>query len=127
MTGYFWNYAARKPRHNAAPSGQVTVNVERMPGCEPETIECELCDVSRSGAQTRGVVQMQKDESCDIHIVSHDRKLDVVLPATVRWSRPGEQPGEFLTGYIFPVETAYETLGELFLHGVLSASSGEEN
>jgi len=122
---YFWNFAARKPRHTAAPTNQVSVEIERMPGCTPGKFKSYLCDVSRTGAQICGRVQVEAGESCDIHITSKDKTLDVVLPATVRWSRPSPQPGIFLTGLVFPVEAAYETLGELFLHGVLKADSSE--
>jgi len=126
MTGYFWNYAARKPRHSAAPADKVAVHIERLPGFDPVEVPCQLCDVSRTGAQTRSAVPLQAGESCDLHISVKDAQLKVVLPATIRWSRQEPETGEFLTGFLFPVETSYETLGELFLNGVLVAAQQED-
>lgn len=118
-----WDYVERGPRHQSATQ----VEIERFGGTPPRRIAADLVDFSRHGARLRTEPVLVEDEPITILLRNAAIGLDLSFPGAVRWC--GQQDGgRRLYGCQFKEEVPLETLGELFLAGILSvqptASSG---
>lgn len=80
--------------------------------------EVKLVDFSRHGVQLRMTSPLEPETSLIVHIQDASADLDIVLPGRIRWQR-GFKDGYWHAGCIFDEAVGYETMGELFLHGVL--------
>ena len=110
----------RLPRHCAAEESRTQIQVQRQPGQKPQNIAAELVDLSRRGGQFVCSTSLEMDEPIVLHIMLPSSSLEVRLSAKVRWERPASD-GLFAVGCILDDEMDWETLGEMFLNGVLSA------
>jgi hypothetical protein len=118
-----WDYVGRSPRHQAATQ----VEIERAGVTPPRRLTADLVDFSRQGARLRAEPVLAQDEPIIILLRNPSIGLDLAFPGAVRWC--GEYDGSRrLYGCQFKEEVPLETLGELFLAGILSvqptASSG---
>jgi hypothetical protein len=121
----------RRPRHSAAAAGAIKLELLRAAGELPRVVAAELLDLSRHGARLRAEAALGQGEVCSICVTATEPgpgpDLDLHLTAVVRW-RQQESGGRWLYGCEFKGELSLETLGELFLCGILStrppASSG---
>ncbi|HVX16219.1 MAG TPA: PilZ domain-containing protein [Pirellulales bacterium] len=117
----------RRPRHSAATAEIVTCELRRAAGELPRVVAAELLDLSRQGTRLRTEAVLAPNEVLSICLRSDEPALDLNLTGVVRW-RQQEATGRWLHGCEFKGELSLETLGELFLCGVLStrppASSG---
>lgn len=119
-----WNYVGRKPRHQVADPGAVTVRLTRTGVEPPETTMVELLDFARNGVRLRlaervGARPFVSGDAVLLQLASENSKIDFGRPATVRWQR-AEGPGLWQLGCEFKDEVSLETLGELFLNEILS-------
>ena len=110
----------RLPRHTVSEEGRTQLQVLRQPGQKPQVFAAELVDLSRLGAQFICSTSLETDEAIVLQIILPSSSLDVRLPAKVRWERP-ESDGLLAIGCVLDDEMDWETLGEMFLNGVLSA------
>jgi hypothetical protein len=118
-----WDYVGRGPRHQAATQ----VEIERA-GTPPSCIAADLVDLSRQGARLRTEPVLAENEPIVILLRNASIGLDLAFPGAVRWCGQQEEGSRRLYGCQFKEEVPLETLGELFLAGILSvqptASSG---
>ncbi|HWB12442.1 MAG TPA: PilZ domain-containing protein [Pirellulales bacterium] len=118
-----WDYVGRSPRHQAATQ----VEIERAGNASPTHIMADLVDFSRQGARLRAEPGLAENEPIVILLRNPSIGLDLAFPGAVRWC--GQHVGSRrMYGCQFKEEVPLETLGELFLAGILSvqptASSG---
>ena len=103
------------------------VEIERVTGTTPSRLPADLLDFSRHGARLRTDVALVENEPIVILLRNASIGLDLAFPGAVRWCGQQEE-GSRLYGCQFKEEVSLETLGELFLAGILSvqptASSG---
>ena len=118
MTKDYWKYVSRKPRHKAAASTRLSVDLQRTATKEPGLLQAELVDFSRSGFLLRTAVPLQVHESIVGRLQNDEPEIDLTLPAEVCW-REREEDGSWLSGCQSTRQIDWETLGELFLSGIL--------
>jgi hypothetical protein len=117
------NITGRRPRHEMAVDEALAIEMRRAPGELPQTAPAEILDLSRQGARLRAGVALGEHEVVTIYLASGKSSklaLDLHLTGAVRW-RKQEADGRWLYGCEFKDELPLETLGELFLCGILSA------
>ena len=119
MTTDYWKYVSRKPRHKAAASTGLSVDVQRTATKEPGHLQAELVDFSRSGFLLRTAVPLEMHESIVGRLQHAKPEIDLTLSAEVRW-RQREDDGSWLSGCQSKRQIGWETLGELFLSGILA-------
>jgi hypothetical protein len=122
MNMHDWNFVGRPPRHQADVGESIEVELRRSPGTMPAVVAGELLDFSRQGARLRAEAALCEDETFVISFRPADSGLDLTLPGAVRW-RQQDASGRWLYGCEFMEEVPLETLGELFLRGILSVRS----
>jgi hypothetical protein len=113
------SYHARRPRHQATDPTAHRLRIERGPGNTPRSIEATLLDLSSTGAQLRVPVPLEVAEAITLHLRPEASQLPITRSGTVRWARRDDQ-GDWLVGCLLDRQLDWETLGELFLEGVLS-------
>ena len=96
--------------------------MRRAVGELPEVVEAELLDLSRQGARLRAEAALGENEILTICVRAGQPALDLDLTGAVRW-RKQEADSRWSYGCEFKEELPLETLGELFLRGILSAQS----
>ena len=119
MTDHEPGYVSRRPRHHVAGPAGPCLTVERSPGNAPESIEAELLDLSRSGVRFRTIIPLCVGESICVRLAHDESGLHLVRSATVCWTN-SDRHGTWSVGCSFVEQVDWETLGELFLSGVLS-------
>lgn len=119
MTARNWNFVGRRPRHALRGDGCVDVEIGR-PAVGSERLAAELVDFSRQGVRFRAAAAITKDEPIVIFLREPASALDLALAGVVRW-RTAEEANRWLYGCQFMEEVPLETLGELFLSGILAA------
>lgn len=110
-----WSFIGRRPRHQAT----LEVEVVRAAGGQAERLTAELIDLSRHGARLSAEAALAEDEPITIFLPKESTGLDLALSGAVRW-RSREEASRWLYGCQFKEEVPLETLGELFLAGILS-------
>lgn len=114
------NIVGRRPRHPLATAEAVEIEMRRGPGLLPQVVPVEVVDLSRQGARLRAGAVVAEDEVLTICLRAAEPALDLHLTGVVRW-RKQDVDGRWLYGCEFKDELPLETLGELFLCGILSA------
>ncbi len=123
----YWQDEPRKPRHDAAETVDLPIQVERTSKKKSQSVvEGTLVNISRDGIglRTAGPLTLQEAVTVRCHIEEPDREKpnrDFVLPCIVQWQRR-EKPRQWLIGCRSTDDVDWETLGELFLCGALSGS-----
>ena len=119
MVADFWEYIARRPRHPVTATARLEVEVQRSPDKVPARIVAELLDLSRDGFQLRVRVPLVEQEAITVRLRDDTSELDLKLQGTVRWQYP-RQTGQWLVGCAATRMVDWETLGEMFLSGILA-------
>lgn len=119
MSLSYSGYGPRKPRHEVSTGSGFPAEIERSAGQSAGPIEAELVNLSRERYQVRTHVALEKGESITLKL--HDEKsgLSVSLPGAVCWSRSRDGV-TWLAGCRSSSPVEWETLGELFLGGILA-------
>lgn len=108
---------ARRPRHQST-GGELAVALVRHAGRSPAALAASLVDFSRQGARLTVACQLDPAEPVVVRFQSGGIGLDLDLAGAVRWQT--YQAEHWLVGCQFDEEVSMETLGELFLRGILS-------
>jgi hypothetical protein len=119
-----WAYTGRRPRHSAAGDEALTVAIERSAGLPAARGDAQLVDLSRHGARLLMEVSPAENEPIVFRLSDKHTGLDLSLPGAVRWLTK-QDDGRWLIGCEFETELSLETLGELFLCGILSDRPSE--
>ena len=119
MLSDYWNHVPRKPRHPAAETEKLRTEMERSSEKVPRVVEAELLDVSRNGFQARTSFPLAVGEQITLRLHVDRQDFHLSVPADVRWRR-SEGGRSWLLGCMSNREIDWESLGELFLHGVLA-------
>jgi len=122
MTDAYWNYTTRKPRHRAAGSDGLRVEICRIATETAALVRAELVDLSREGLQLHTTMSLPDGEPIIVHIVDKPACIDLTMSAAVRWCR-SEQEGRWLIGCQSDGPLPWETLGELFLGEILATDA----
>ena len=120
MLTELWKYVLRRPRHQVAQ--RFLVEVHRASAAMPGPVEAELVNLSRQGFQLRMSVPLTIQESIGVRLRVQQANLDVTLPGIVQWQQ-SDDGGKWLVGCQAVHEVEWETLGELFLNGVLAVDN----
>jgi hypothetical protein len=113
-----WSQILRRPRYEVAPGLGLRAQVQRGAEESSGPLEAELLNLSRHGFQLRMTVPLVMGESVALRLSVEKGNLDATLPGTVQWQSP--DGGEtWLVGCQTTRAIAWETLGELFLNGIL--------
>lgn len=110
----------RRPRHEVNGTGVCEVWVETTVGGRPFVCDAQLADVSRQGFQITLDRPLPEEDDLVLRITDPSHKLDLALPAHVRWQRV-DSDDRWHVGCMFADMVSYEVLGELFLCGILKA------
>ena len=119
MTKDVETHSARLPRHAATPPSFAGILVTRASGCRPNSVWVELVDFSRTGARFRSTVRLAESEAIAVRLEDRQGTVWLTCSAVVRWARP-DRAGTWSVGCQLDEPLDLETLGELFLSGVLS-------
>ncbi len=115
----YTQFTPRRPRHPVTEAAAIDVSLERS-GQEPSClVAARLLDFSREGFRLRVPVRLTVQEAVTVRIRSENDGIDLALPGTVRWQRP-DGDAAWLVGCAATRPADWETLGELFLHKILS-------
>ncbi len=119
-----WAFTGRRPRHPAAGDEAVAIAIERSLGAPTAGDEAQLVDLSRRGARLLVNVPPAENEPIVFRLTEKHTGIDLSLPGAVRWLMR-QDDGRWLIGCEFQTEVPLETLGELFLCGILSDRPSE--
>ncbi|MGH7136689.1 MAG: PilZ domain-containing protein [Pirellulales bacterium] len=115
-----WIATGRRPRHVPDEEAAIELVLRRAPGERPQVVTADLLDLSRQGTRLRTKAVLGEGEVVTICVRTGELALDLDLTGVVRW-RKQEAGGRWSYGCEFKDELSLETLGELFLCGILSA------
>ncbi len=117
MSLSYLDYALRQPRHEVSEPG-LPVEAERAAGREPNPVSANLFDLSRDGFQLQTGTPLELGETVAITVPLERPGLGLRLTGTVRWQKPNGE-ATWRSGCQAAAPLDWETLGELFLAGVL--------
>jgi hypothetical protein len=112
----FWKQVPRRPRYQANAAETIRAEVDRSGG---DAIEARLHNLSRTGFQLQVPVALMIGEAVRLQLHIEGRGLVLSLPSTVQWQRPAGDD-TWLAGCQCEQPVDWESLGELFLNGILS-------
>ena len=112
-------YGPRKPRHRAAGTNRLHLQVERSDDEVARMVDAELVNLSRNGYQLRTSVPLAVHESIILRFHDESSEPTLSLQGVVRWRR-AENDSSWLHGCLSTRPIEWETLGELFLQDVLA-------
>ncbi|HVA51550.1 MAG TPA: PilZ domain-containing protein [Pirellulales bacterium] len=115
-----WSFVGRRPRHQLDGAATVDVEIQWQSSGKSSRQAAELIDFSRQGARFRSGAALAIDETIGFFLRHPPSDIDVALSGMVRW-RAKEDADRWLYGCQFREEVPLETLGELFLSGILAA------
>lgn len=111
------NYPHR-PRHHVVDPDSLHVQIQQRVDGVVGVLPATLLDISRNGFCVQTNRPLAEDESVVLRLHDDNSGMDLTLAGTVRWLR--EQDGKgWSIGCSADQELAWETLGELFLNGIL--------
>lgn len=122
MESDYSQYVCRKPRHQALAAPGLRVQIERCSEHSSGVFEAELNNLSRNGFQLLTSLPLQVGESIIVRIHAQPSGVELALSAQVRW-RTAEDAGRWVVGCQSSDQVDWETLGELFLNGVLATDA----
>lgn len=118
-----WAFSGRRPRHPVADDDAVSISVDWAIGTSAGG-DAQLVDLSRRGARLLVNVPPAENEPIVFRLADQRTGLDLSLPGAVRWLTK-QVDDRWLIGCEFHTEVPLETLGELFLCGILSDRPSE--
>jgi len=119
-----WAFTGRRPRHPVAGDEAVSVSLERPLAAPAAGGDAQLVDLSRHGARLLVNLPPAENEPIVFRLADKRTGLDLSLPGAVRWLTK-QVDDRWLIGCEFHTEVPLETLGELFLCGILSNRPSE--
>jgi Tfp pilus assembly protein PilZ len=111
-------YILRDPRYVIAEGQQTFVELRRDDDPAAPPISSLLVDMSRKGMQILADVSLEIGEKITVFLREPSAELEVQLSGKVQWQR-GTDDQQFVIGCQFDEDVNWETLGELFLSGIL--------
>ena len=114
-------FVVRQPRHSAVDESAGVLWLEVISEPAGERRDVVLVDFSRKGAKLELSLPVAPNSAVLLHIENESQGLAISLAGHVRWQRV-ERVGCWALGCMFDEEVPYETIGELFLSGVLSTT-----
>ena len=112
------------PTNQAAPTTirreGLEVSLERAAEGEPRTISAELIDCSRREIELLVRDDLEAEESVVIRVHDEQSGLRLDVTGVIGWRR--NAPDGWTVGARFSQELDWESLGELFLCGILDAT-----
>ena len=118
----FLQYIPRRPRYQANGGQPLLVAVQRSVEHPSAEISAELVDCSRSGFRLRLAAPVEVKEVLTLQIREKQSELHLTLSGVVQW-QCCDGPHSWLIGCKTSAELAWETLGELFLTGILNTEA----
>lgn len=118
MASYSLQYPHR-PRHHVVDPDSLHVQLQRRVDELVDVLQAMLIDISRNGFCVEVAKPLAEEETVVLRLHDDNSGMDLTLAGTVRWSRESEEGGGWATGCSADQELAWETLGELFLNGIL--------
>ena len=112
-------FVVRNPRHLIATGSESSVEIHRAAGRDPENVPGMLVDFSRSGLQVQIDARFDEGEEVTVRLHRPDSEFELLMSGKVRWQRTTSN-GSHSVGCEFDEEVSWESLGELFLNGILS-------
>lgn len=122
MSPEYVHHAARRPRYAVVTPG-ILVEVQSAADSSTGPVQAELRDLSRNGFQVKLPVPAETRAPLSLRLRIEGSGIDVTLRGIVRWQRPTED-GAWLAGCEADCPIDWETLGDLFLGGILSTDAG---
>lgn len=110
------DFIIRRPRHGATIDSNSQVVAELCIGSR--SVPAELADLSRLGLKLVVNTAVAADDRLQLRLTQPASRFQLELAITVRWCRP-EGDGKWSVGCVFDQELSWETMGELFLNGIL--------
>ncbi len=118
MTDNLSQYVARNTRHYPSDGAELAIEVRRSAGT-PRSVDAQLLDFSRDGFRLQLPSPLVVNESVEVQMRDLNSTFDVTMEATVKWQRT-ENGDAWLVGLRFEEQADWETMGELFLNGILT-------
>lgn len=118
----FFQNIGRAPRHEVRPRVPCEVRAELSSRHPVVDRPAQLVNLSRNGLQIALSEPLARDEIVTVRIRDAEGRLDVALRGRVRWQR-SRGPQSWGIGCELEQPLSYETLGELFLSGILDTGS----
>lgn len=113
------SFDRQKPRHYVVGGESAVVELRRYAGRTPDVLTARLLDFSRQGAKLELPTSLVLAEPVVLRLRPAQKQMEWEFPANILWQRAVES-GAWLVGCRFSAEVSFETLGELFLNGILS-------
>jgi hypothetical protein len=111
------NYPHR-PRHQVVDPDALHVQLQRRVDDVFGVLSAILLDISRNGFCVQISAPVMEEEGVVLRLHDDNSGMDLTLAGTVRWQRE-QDDGAWAIGCSADHELAWETLGELFLNGIL--------
>lgn len=112
------DYYPHPPRYPVADSAGLHVEVERL-GEISQVLQATLVDMSRNGFCLQVPAPLVREEPIVLRLCHQASGMALTVSATVRWHKK-QNEGTWSIGCLAAEQIAWETLGELFLNGILS-------
>jgi hypothetical protein len=114
-----------RPRHHVVDPDSLHVQLQRRVDELVGVLQGMLIDISRQGFCVAVANPLAEDEAVVLRLHDDNSGMDLTLAGTVRWSRESND-GRWSVGCSADQELAWETLGELFLNGILRMDDCQE-
>jgi hypothetical protein len=109
----------RRPRHAASDVASLRVEIHRAEGESPRVLTGQLVDFSRMGAHCTLPLVLPIGEKAEMRLVREPDEVVLTREGEIRWNHRDEN-GNWSIGFQFTTPLDWESLGELFLVGVLT-------
>ncbi len=109
----------RRPRHAASGVASLRVEIHRGEGESPNVLKGQLVDFSRMGAQCTLPMVLAIGQKAEMRLVRASGEVVLARDGEIRWNHRDEK-GQWSIGFQFTTPLDWESLGELFLVGVLT-------
>lgn len=118
MASTYTSNCPHRPRHHVVDPDSLHVQLQRRVDDVLGVLPAVLLDISRNGFCVQTTRPVTTEEPVVLRLHDDNSGMDLTLAGTVRWSREGDD-GAWSIGCVADQELAWETLGELFLNGIL--------
>lgn len=112
-------FSARKPRYNFTGGEGIHAELEIDQPEAPARLSLRMIDLSRHGFCAEVECELALGLNVVLHLSKEDNGGLLELPGTVCWQRARDEGA--VVGCRFEEQLPWETLGELFMEGVLGA------
>lgn len=111
-------FVVRRPRHEVLEGSGCEVTVQWIASEAP--LIADLGDVSRHGLRLVLDAEIPGESRLRVRLKQPTNAFELVLTMTVRWACL-QDDGRWTAGCEFDQQLSWETMGEMFLNGILSA------